>query len=714
MSDSLRDMFFAECEDLLEALSEGLAAMSDGTHDAETVNAIFRAVHSIKGAAGAFALEDIVSFAHQYETVLDLIRSGQLDPDAEVMRAILRSSDVLADLVDAAQNDRTDRPDAMAPLLEQLTRLADAAPAPIATQPPEPEAVFAPMAAMPLTLAPIVGAESRFRIRFRPERALFDNGHDPLRLLRALSALGELTVDCDLSAIPPLGSFDPEESFLAWDMTLTGDIAEGEIRGVFSFVDGLCTLSVEREDDEAPQSTVPNSPLPQPAATPPGEAETPLVNADPPPDPGGERQPVRAGGAAAANAGPARPTLRVDPERVDRLINTVGELIINQAVIGQKIAALGAEPNSEVMSDLDDYRHLARDIQEGVMAIRAQPVKPLFQRMGRIIREAAEAVGKEVVLETEGEMTEVDKTVVERLADPLTHMVRNAVDHGIEPAALRTERGKPAEGTVRLIAAHRSGHVHIAIADDGGGLDRERILGKAVEKGLVSPEAKLTESEIDNLLFLPGFSTASSITNLSGRGVGMDVVKTAITSLGGRVSISSRPGHGSTFSITLPLTLAVLDGMVVTVGDQTMVLPLYSILETIRPQARNVTPLGRGGHVLSIRGAYVPIVSLAHVLGLASEPFDPTRSIFVLIRADGSQPVALAVEAISDQRQVVIKSLEGNYGRIPGISAATILGDGKIALIVDTDTVVAIAAQTPAVQTIRDKEPDHEQLAALG
>ncbi|SHI75584.1 chemotaxis protein CheA [Wenxinia saemankumensis] len=725
MSESLRDMFFAECEDLLDALSEGLARMGEGTQDGETVNAIFRAVHSIKGAAGAFGLEAIVGFAHSYETVLDRVRSGELEPDAETLRTIIRSSDVLSDLVDAARNDRDDTPEAMGPLLEALTALSAASAHAAPARPAGEAAVFEPMAAMPIAILPIEGQEARFAIDFTPERSLFDNGHDPARLLKALGALGRLDLLCDTAAIPVLGTFDPEEPFLSWRMVLEGDIAEGEIRNVFSFVEGLCRLSVIRLDDDAPApfdvcaeapriaaeeakpDPVPVPPMPgpddpgEPGAT--AARSTPSASAPPP----------SAAPPAGANSA-ARPTLRVDPERVDRLINTVGELIINQAVISQRLAALGAEPNSEIMGDLDDYRHLARDIQEGVMAIRAQPVKPLFQRMGRIIREASEALGKDVVMVTEGEGTEVDKTVVERLADPLTHMVRNAVDHGIESIADRRAAGKPDQGTVRLLAAHRSGHVHIEISDDGGGLHRERIFQTAVDKGLIPPDAKLTESEIDNLLFLPGFSTASKISKLSGRGVGMDVVKTAITSLGGRVTIASRPGAGSTFSITLPLTLAVLDGMIVTVAGQTMVLPLHSILETIRPNTRDVRPLGAEGHVLSIRGSYVPIISLAHVLGLSDEPFDPQSCIFVLIRTEGSSPVSLAVDSISDQRQVVIKSLEGNYGTIPGISAATILGDGKIALIVDTDTVVVLAAQNPSIQMFRNKDESHEHLAALG
>ena len=693
-NDRLKETFFAECEDLLDALSEGVAAMADATSDNETINAIFRAVHSIKGAAGAFALTDLVNFAHKFETVLDMIRSDKIEVDADLLRVIQRSSDVLADLVEAAQFDSGNTPEAMNGLIEALSEIAESTAKDGAE---EEEFVFEALS-LDTVDAGQVGATETFLIHFAPEPALFENGHDPRLLFATLREMGVLKVTCDSSAVPPLTELNIDEFYLAWDLTLEAAITEGEIRNVFVFVDGLCDLQITRQaPDEVPDVPFADSPAIEAIAAPSPEADQKA-----PPETAPKPSP------ATANANTNLPTLRVDPERVDRLINTVGELIINQAVVAQKVLASGVAPNSELMADLDDYRYLAREIQEGVMAIRAQPVKPLFQRMGRIVREAAESLGKDVILVTDGEGTEVDKTLVERLADPLTHMVRNAVDHGIESAAARSGAGKPPQGTVRLSAAHRSGHVLIEISDDGAGLNRAKILEIAVGKGLVSPEAKLTDSEIDNLLFMPGFSTAEKVTNLSGRGVGMDVVKTAITSLGGRVSISSRPGKGSTFSISLPLTLAVLDGMVVTVQGETMVLPLSSIVETIRPKAADVTPFGKDGHLLKIRGAYVPVVSLASVLGFNRCELDPSKSILVLTRSEGHEPVALAVEAISDQRQVVIKSLEGNYGAIPGVSAATILGDGKIALIVDTDAVVTMANQRIPAAPVQELEVENE------
>ncbi|TNF59000.1 MAG: chemotaxis protein CheA [Rhodobacteraceae bacterium] len=709
-SDSLKATFFAECEDLLDALSAGLGAMADGSADGETVNAIFRAVHSIKGAAGAFALTDLVGFAHKFETVLDLIRSDTLTVDADVLRVITRSGDVLADLVEAAQTESGEIPEAMDALVQSLVTIAqDAVPAAGAAATMD----FAPLAFVPLDIGPISVPSSRFAIAFRPERGLFDNGHEPLHLIDALRALGDLKVECDVSAVPPLDQFDPENSYLSWTMELVGPVSEGEVRRIFDFVLGLCDLKIDRLDDASVEDDLPLAEAGQEEATAIGE---PAMTGEDrgqglaPDAPASGKQPRAASAVAAAPP----TTLRVDPERVDRLINTVGELIINQAVIAQKMRAMGIPPNAEVIGDLDDYRYLAREIQEGVMAIRAQPVKPLFQRMARIVREAGEATGKTVALVTEGEGTEVDKTLVERLADPLTHMIRNAVDHGIETPEKRLAAGKSATGTVKLSAAHRSGHVEIVITDDGAGLNRERILATAQRKGLVPPDAKLSEAEIDNLLFMPGFSTASTVTNLSGRGVGMDVVKTTITSLGGRVTISSQPGQGSVFTILLPLTLAVLDGMVVTVASETMVLPLSSIVETIRAKPSDFAPIGPNGMLMSVRGSHVPVLSLGGVLGLSDHDFDCERAVFVLIQTDSSEPVALAVDHITDQRQVVIKSLEGNYGSIPGVSAATILGDGKIALIVDTEAVLKMAAPKRSNLHALALETSHDRIAHLG
>jgi two-component system chemotaxis sensor kinase CheA len=382
-------------------------------------------------------------------------------------------------------------------------------------------------------------------------------------------------------------------------------------------------------------------------------------------------------------------TIRVDVDRVDRLVDLIGELVINQAMLTERVAEAGLARASAVAMGLDELERLTREIQDSVMAIRAQPVKPVFQRMHRIVREVSDLTGKPVNLVTEGEATEVDKTVIECLSDPLTHMIRNAIDHGIESPEKRAAAGKPREGTVQLTAVHRSGRIVIEVSDDGAGIDRARVREIAARKGLIPQDAVLSDEEIDNLLFLPGFSTADSVSNISGRGVGMDVVKRSIQALGGRISISSRQGVGSTFTMSLPLTLAVLDGMVITVAGQTLVLPLTTVIETLQPTAATVHGFGSSSSVISVRNAFTPLIDVAQRLGYRSELADPLSCVAILVESEDARRSALLVDAIQDQRQIVVKSLEGNYGNVPGIAAATILGDGRVALILDVDTVIA-------------------------
>jgi two-component system chemotaxis sensor kinase CheA len=367
----------------------------------------------------------------------------------------------------------------------------------------------------------------------------------------------------------------------------------------------------------------------------------------------------------------------------------VGELVINQAMLAQRVVESGVTRSSKVTLGLDDLEQLTREIQDSVMAIRAQPVKSVFQRLPRLAREVAAMTGKQVRLVTEGEGTEVDKTVIEHLSDPLTHMIRNAIDHGLERPEVRLAAGKPAEGVVRLAALHRSGRIIIEITDDGAGINRPRVKESAVAKGLVAADAVLSDDEIDNLIFMPGFSTAETVSDISGRGVGMDVVRRSIQALGGRIAITSRPGKGSTFTMSLPLTLAVLDGMVVSVEGQTLIVPLTAIIETLQPRVADVHGLGDGARVISIRGSYVPLVDVGVSLGYRYDPPPAATCVALLIEGEGGSRAALLVDAIQGQRQVVIKSLEANYRHVPGVAAATILGDGRVALILDIDAIVA-------------------------
>ncbi len=675
---AIKDTFFQECEEQLGELETGLQAMEDGTADDETVNAVFRAVHSIKGGAGAFKLDRLVKFAHVFETTLDRIRNGQLQPAVPVMKSMLRAADVLADLVTFSRDGGALDDSRSNEVIAELSAHCEAKPA--AQEEPAEEPDGNPFAALgwepvAVSLEPVL---NQYEIVFKPKPELYAKGNETTRLMRELARLGSLTVHCETADVPLLANLEPEQSYLSWRATLLSEQDLAAVQAVFEFVDGDCHLDIEAVESAAETAPEPET---KAAIEEPKAVAEELRAAAP-----ALREAAKAEAAGTANA--AQNTIRVDLDRVDRLINLVGELVINQAMLTQRVLEAGAVKNASIATGLDDLEHLTREIQESVMAIRAQPVRPLFQRMARIVREVADATGKNVRLKTEGEGAEVDRTVIERLADPLTHMIRNAVDHGLERPEARTAAGKPAQGEVRLSAAHKSGRVVIEIADDGRGIDRPRVKSIAIKKGLIAPDAQLTDTEIDNLLFLPGFSTAETVSAISGRGVGMDVVKRSIQALGGRISITSRPGLGSTFSMSLPLTLAVLDGMVVKVADQTLVVPLNSILETMKPKGGEVYGLGPDSQVIGIRGGFTPLIDVGYELGFRSHRSDPMTGVTLLIETEGGVRSALMVDAIQDQRQVVIKSLEANYGHVEGIAAATILGDGRIALILDTDAIV--------------------------
>ncbi|MEP0089420.1 MAG: chemotaxis protein CheA [Paracoccaceae bacterium] len=538
-------------------------------------------------------------------------------------------------------------------------------------------------------------------ISFKPVPELYESGNEPLFLLQSLSDLGPCQFNPEFTPPDTLEELATLGNRLAWRVEVATTEEPSLAHEVFEFADGLCKLDINKGsisaimDPAAAEPIVGLKEIEAPSVTTAiedlapdlGAADAPaMVDVAPQTDPVATTEPKKT--KTSAPPAKASPTVRVDLERIERLVNLVGELVINQAMMSQSIAQENIHPNSPVFSGLDEFMQLTRNIQESVMMIRAQPVKSLFQRMSRIVRESSSAVDKRVKLVTEGENTEIDKTAIERLADPLTHMIRNAVDHGLESTETRVANGKSDTGIIRLSAAHRSGRVIIEVSDDGGGINRTRVRAKAVEKGLISEDANLTESEIDQLLFLPGFSTAAEVSNLSGRGVGMDVVKTQISALGGRISIESKDGEGSKFSISLPLTLAVLDGMVISVANETLVLPINAIIETLSLSEQDLRYVAPNQHVIRVRDKFVPVIDLGTKLGYRAPADTIQGSIALLISPEEGHLVALLVDQIEDQRQVVIKGLQDSYGRVPGVAAATILGDGQIALILDPADLV--------------------------
>ncbi|CDN52579.1 Chemotaxis two-component sensor histidine kinase protein [Neorhizobium galegae bv. officinalis bv. officinalis str. HAMBI 1141] len=738
--NEIKEIFFQECEEQLAELESGLLKLNDGDRDPETVNAVFRAVHSIKGGAGAFGLDDLVSFAHVFETTLDCVRSNKLEPTQDVLKVMLKSADVLADLVSASRDGGGVDESRSRSLVKELEALAHggspsssghdapkpaakAAPAPVAKvdlPKPSDDSGFQPV---PFSFdgfgeddEPAIEG-SVYEVSFKPRRELYSKGNEAALLLRDLSRLGEMSINCDTDALPTLDKMDPEASYFSWKISIRTTRSEDDIRAVFEFAEWDCDLEVKLAEEASSNEELPMVPVPfdlsilddsaggedEEKTAERGVSEETVAAAVSAAETASnvsrtaraaERKESAAAAAAAQNnaaaaAAGAGQTIRVDLDRVDRLINLVGELVINQAMLSQSVVENDATGTSAVNMGLEELQQLTREIQDSVMAIRAQPVKPVFQRMSRIVREVADMVGKSIRLVTEGENTEVDKTVIDKIAEPLTHMIRNAVDHGIESPEKREAAGKDPEGTIKLTAKHRSGRILIELADDGAGINRERVRQKAIDNDIIAADANLSDDEIDNLIFMAGFSTADKISDISGRGVGMDVVKRSIQALGGRISISSRPGFGSTFTMSLPLTLAVLDGMVVTVAGQTLVVPLTAIVETLQPEAAAIHSFGANQRLISIRNSFCPLVDVGRVLNYRATQANPVEGVALLVESEGGGQRALMVDAIQGQRQVVIKSLEANYTHVPGIAAATILGDGRVALILDVDAVVA-------------------------
>ena len=739
--EAIKATFFQECAELLADLEAKLLVLESGQTDTETINAVFRAVHSVKGGAGAFGLEALVRFAHVFETLMDELRAGRKPCDDVTVRTLLRASDVLADHIAAAQGLTPEVDEArsagLVAEMEVLTHGEASTPGAAAVE-EDDDFGFVPLtvglapiglpdlapASLDLApLAPVAAEPAGWRVVFRPHGSMYANANETGLLLRELGRLGPVAVSLDDSAVPALDLLNVEENHIVWTLDLTAPVAESAVREVFDFVESDCDLSVtplggaastgsDLPDLPAAPDAAPSADLDiaallaRAAASAPVIEETPPVIAAPPvaapmPVAAPVAAPVVAAPpapiAANAPAAPAAPaaaapaTIRVDLDRVDRLINVVGELVIQQAMLAQRVGESGLTRSSGVLMGLEELELLTREIQDSVMAIRAQPVKSVFQRMPRLVREVGEMTGKRVRLVTAGEDTEVDKTVVERLAEPITHMLRNAIDHGLETPADREAAGKSPEGTVHLAALHRSGRIVIEISDDGRGINRERVKGIAIARGLIAEDAVLTDEEIDNLIFLPGFSTAETITDVSGRGVGMDVVKRSIQALGGRISISSVPGKGSTFTLSLPLTLAVLDGMVVGAAEQTLVAPLTNIVESLTPRAEDVHYVGGRDAVIRFRETFVPLVDVAQTMGFRDTPVPPGQGVAMVVETESGARAALMVDAIQGQRQVVIKSLETNYQQVPGVAAATILGDGRVALILDVDAIVANA-----------------------
>lgn len=671
--DEFKQIFFTECAELLVDMEARLLTLEEGASDKEQLNAIFRCAHSIKGGAGAFGLDAIMHFTHALEALLDKMRDGILLPTRDSIDALLKSADIVNQMLLEAKAGNQPNAAIGADMLQRLQALMEGTPV-------APVAAGAALVPTPNTVA----VEQCYTIQFTPQEEIFSTGNEPLLIFRELARLGALEVTADWSRIPVLEKLNPAQCLLGWNLTLTTEADEATVWEAFEFVRDISAITLT-STTTAPKATQVATPaVTQPVAE---EVATGTASA-----------PVEKKVEEVKAATPATTSIRVDLEKVDKLVNMVGELVITEAMLRAQVRDLASDQFSHLLRGVDELSHHTRELQEAVMAVRMQPVKSIFSRMPRIVRDTAGQLGKEIQLILSGENTEVDKTVIEQLGDPLTHMIRNSCDHGIETPDQRAWNDKPLQGTIHLSAYQRSGRIIIEISDDGAGINRDRVLAKAIEKGLVAPDAQLSEEEIDHLVFLPGFSTAAAVTSVSGRGVGMDVVRRNIESLGGTVRIANTPGKGSTFTVSLPLTLAILDGMIVRVGTENYIVPITSIIETLRPRQEDVHHVQSKGDVINVRGDFVPLVYLHRIFDIAGAETNPATALVVLVES-GNDRLGLVVDELIGQQQVVIKSLETNADPVKGISGATILGDGKVSLILEINELKALSQGKLALAT---------------
>ncbi len=695
--DQFKSTYIQEANELLEDMEERLLNLDQTNVDIEDINAIFRCAHSIKGGGGAFGFTRLVGFTHILEFLLDGLRTHEMEISSDIVDALLKSVDVVKALVLAAKNNVEAPAGFEDELLGNLKAIVGAKGA------AGKKLEDAPKMAEAKVEAPKSSSEKTYTINFKPNRELFASGNEPVYIIRELQRAAKLEVEIDHSQVPDIYDLDVEDCYLKWNIhaTTTEDISV--MKEAFEFVEDECKLTISEGTLSAKSFS---SPL-EDAGGAFGLFEEPKA-ANPLEDSGGafglfeDPAPIVAAAAAQAEAPKPAPaavaaaapqkdeaatSIRVDISKVDRMVNMVGELVITQAMIMQRLKDVPQQYLEGLMQGVNELSRHTREMQEAVMAVRMQPVKTVFSRMPRIVRDLSRKLNKQIRLEMKGENTEIDKTVIERLSDPLTHMIRNSLDHGIEMPDARVAKGKPAEGVIYLSADNSGGRIIIEISDDGNGINRERVLSKAKEKGVVAPDAQLTPEEIDHLIFAAGFSTAEKVTDVSGRGVGMDVVNRNIKDLGGEIQMINYPGHGSKFIISLPLTLAILDGMVIQVGAEKYIIPISNIIETMCLKSTDIQRVKSGSDVINVRGEFLPVVYLNKIFNVPNAEVDPNKVIIVLVET-GRDKMGVIVNDLLGQQQVVIKNLEENADHVNGVSGATILGDGNVSLILDVAQIL--------------------------
>ena len=620
--------FFAESAEQLDAMEAELLRWDPEVGGDESINTIFRAAHSVKGGSSTFGFSDIAGLTHLLETLLHEVRSGERSLDAELVHRLLESVDCLRDLLSAHQRGTAVEHDKLAALTAHFEALVGG---PAETGGSHPAAA---------------AGDRRWQIRFRPHLSLMQRGNDPYRLIRELADLGDLKVEASLSRLPRLADLDPECCYLEWQMVLDAAVERQQIAEIFEWVEQDCDLEISQA---------------KPRMEPARSSATVTREVEP--------------GLAAGGS------VRVDVEKIDQLINRVGELVVTESRLLRLLAVEAEGELNTLRQTLETLSTNIRDLQDTALQMRMVPLSFAFHRLPRLVRDLSLELGKEASLEIRGEQTELDKGLLESLTDPLIHLVRNALDHGIESPEKRLAAGKPARARIDVRSFYRSGVVIIEVEDDGRGLDPDRILTMARERGLFRDRVDPPPSEVLNIIFSPGFTTATKVTDISGRGVGLDVVRRNIQRMGGRVTVDSTPGKGTVFSIEVPLTLSIIEGQLVRIGASIFVIPVLSIVQSLRADPASFERVGGGRLMYRFRSSVVPVLDLKRVWELG-EPGEGDAVMLVVVEW-GRQRFALPVDELMDHQSVVIKSLEENFRRVSGLAGATVLGDGGVALILD-------------------------------
>jgi len=675
--EQLEEIFYEESEENLELMENGLLEIAEGGHASGMIDTIFRAVHSIKGGSATFAFIEISEFSHVMETILDEMREGEREGTEDVINILLESTDLLKAMLGARQRHEDIDTAMVASLkqrLEAMITIGNRA------EPSQEDASLCDSDSSD------IAAASCWHILFSPHARLLQSGNDPALILNELAELGTLTIEMDASHLPPWEALVPEEIYLRWRIELRAAddaslIDYNDIVELFAWVEGECDLQITAADALDLQSAQ-AAQLDNPSAVEVDDSSSPTI----------AKKPTAASQPSGGKPQLAAASIRVDTVRIDAIMDQVGEIVITQAIISQLSEDFTEDSLEDLRKTMANLAQNIRELQASVMCIRMQPVSYIFKRFPRMVRDVSASLGKKIQLEVVGGETEIDKTMMEKLNDPLVHLVRNSIDHGLESPEQRVQAGKNEVGEVRLQAFHQGGNIVVQVSDDGAGLDRIKILDKACANGLVTLDeaANMPDDAVFELLFKPGFSTAEKLSDLSGRGVGLDVVRRNIEELDGSVGVESVLGQGSTFTIRLPLTLAVLDGMLFRLGNQTFVIPLTVMLESVQMDRAAINYMGSDLAVYHLRNEYIPIVNLPELLGFGDAREDFSGSLLIVVEWAGVR-VGLLVDDLLTQNQIVVKSLETNFLRVQGLSGATILGDGRVALILDVPGIIALS-----------------------